>query len=81
MIPDPHQHAAIQRAQRRLEELRVERSGRRQALEALEAEYEQARAKLDALSGRERPVPAYRRDESRPPRRRAESVEDLDAGL
>ena len=76
MTLDSHQLAAIERAKRRLEELRRERSSSKEALEALEAEYERARARLDALVGEERTVPAYRRTASPPPRDLVESLEE-----
>ena len=76
MILDPHQLAAIERAKRRPEELRRERSSSAEALEALEAEYERARVRLDALTGGERTVPAYRRATSPLPRNLVESLEE-----
>jgi predicted nuclease with TOPRIM domain len=76
LILDPHQLAAIERAKRRLEELRRKRSSSREALEALEAEYERARVRLDALTGGERTVPAYRHTTSPMPRKLVESLEE-----
>lgn len=75
MSLDPRQLGAVERAQKRLEELRREGVSRESALRALEEEYEQARVRLDALTG-DRTVPAYQRTTSPLPRDLVESLEE-----